>query len=106
MLDELPKQPLTGAAPVVFRPEADENDFTIEQEAVETQADPARWRVHGVRIERVASMTNWDYYESGLRFQRILDAMGISRALEEAGAQDGDVVVVGKTELVWGEQDD
>ena len=65
MLDELPKQPLTAAAPVVFRPEADENDFTIEQEAVETHAEPARWRVHGVRIERVASMTNWDYYESG-----------------------------------------
>ena len=106
MLDELPKQPLTAAAPVVFRPEADENDFTIEQEAVETHAEPARWRVHGVRIERVASMTNWDYYESGLRFQRILDAMGISRALEEAGAQDGDVVVVGKTELVWGEQEE
>ena len=51
-------------------------------------------------------MTNWDYYESGLRFQRILDAMGISRALEEAGTQDGDVVVVGKTELVWGEQEE
>ena len=44
--------------------------------------------------------------ESGLRFQRILDAMGISRALEEAGTQDGDVVVVGKTELVWGEQEE
>ena len=106
MLDELPKQPLTLAPPVVFRPEADENDFEIEHEADETASDPARWRVRGVRIERVAAMTNWDYYESGLRFQRILDAMGISRALEQAGAQDGDVVAIGKTELVWGEQDE
>jgi GTP-binding protein len=105
MLDELPKQPLAQAGPVVFRPEADENEFEIEQETA-GPAEPPRWRVHGIRIERAAAMTNWDYYEAGLRFQRILDAMGISRALEQAGVQDGDVVAIGKTELVWGEQEE
>jgi GTP-binding protein len=105
MLDELPKQPLSQAAPAVFRLEEDEDYFEIKQEATEGAHEPARWRVHGIRIERAAVMTNWEYYEAGLRFQRILDAMGISRALEEAGVEDGDVVAIGKTELVWGEQE-
>lgn len=40
-------------------------------------------------------MTNWDYYEAVRRFQRILEAQGISQALKEAGAKQGDVVMVG-----------
>ena len=39
---------------------------------------------------------NWDYYESVLRFQRILDAQGISEALKECGAKEGDLVMIGK----------
>lgn len=96
-LDELPKPLPVAAQPVIFRPEMDEDYFDIEQ------ADD-HWRVTGIRIERAAAMTNWDYYEAELRFQRILEAMGISRALEAAGVEDGELVVIGNTELVWGEQ--
>lgn len=39
---------------------------------------------------------NWDYYESVQRFHRILDAQGISEALKEEGAQEGDLVMIGK----------
>ena len=46
----------------------------------------------GQEIERTARMTKWDYYEAGLRFQRILNALGITDALREAGIQDGDTV--------------
>jgi GTP-binding protein len=49
-------------------------------------------------------MTNWDYYEAALRFQRILEAMGITQALLEAGIQEGDPVVIGDNELSWGEE--
>jgi cytidyltransferase-like protein len=35
-------------------------------------------------------MTNWDYYEAGMRFQRVLNALGIRQALVEAGVEDGD----------------
>ena len=38
------------------------------------------------------------------RFQRILQAMGIWKELEEAGVEDGDSVVIGSTELTWGEE--
>ena len=79
----------------VFRAEEDEDAFTIERE-------DGCWRVRGRKIERVVAMTNWDYYEAVMRFQRILDAMGISQALEEAGVQEGDAVRIGDAELVWG----
>jgi GTP-binding protein len=59
--------------------------------------------VRGKRIERVVKMTNWDYYEAALRFQRILEAMGITQALEEGGVQEGDTVIIGDVELTWGE---
>jgi hypothetical protein len=40
-------------------------------------------------------MTNWNYYEAVQRFQRILDAEGISEALENKGAKAGDLVMIG-----------
>lgn len=39
--------------------------------------------------------TNWDYYESQLRFQRILEAKGINDALLKAGANQGDLIMIG-----------
>lgn len=61
-----------------------------------------QWRVTGENIERAARMTNWDYYESGMRFQRILRAMGITDALNRAGVAEGDSVFVADVELSWG----
>ena len=84
----------------------DEDYFEIDQEVDPALPDQNRWRVRGVRIERAAAMTNWNYYEAQMRFQRILEALGISDALERAGVKDGDVVMIGGTELIWGEQAD
>ncbi len=61
-----------------------------------------RWRVEGVAIERAAAMTNWDYYEAGMRFQRILKAMGITAALKKAGVEDGDAIQIVDVEFEWG----
>lgn len=61
-----------------------------------------KWLVEGVEIEKAAHMTNWGYYEAAMRFQRILTAMGITDALRDAGAQEGDEVRIGNVELVWG----
>jgi Obg family GTPase CgtA-like protein len=44
----------------------------------------------------VVQTANWDYYESVMRFQRILDAHGISEALKEVGAKEGDLVMIGE----------
>ncbi len=105
LLDELPEPASLADEPVIYRPDIDEDYFEIEREGTERAPGRARWRVSGVRIERAAAMTNWDYYESGLRFQRILDVMGISKALTKAGVEDGDTVAIGSTELVWGDQE-
>ena len=77
-------------------PEEDEHSFQV------SRLEGDLWQVEGVAIERVAQMTNWDYYEAGLRFQRILGAMGISEVLRQQGVQDGDTVLIGGVELTWG----
>jgi Domain of unknown function (DUF1967) len=37
------------------------------------------WVVEGAAISRFAQMTNWDYYEANLRFQKVLEAAGQAR---------------------------
>jgi GTP-binding protein len=59
------------------------------------------YRVAGKRIERAAAMTHWDYADAVLRFQNILETLGVSKALEEAGVQVGDTVYIGDYELEW-----
>lgn len=83
------------AEEVEAEPEVDEKAFTIFK-------DNRGWHVRGVAIERAAVMANWDQEESVARFQRILEALGITIALREAGVTDGDTVYVGKVELQWG----
>jgi GTP-binding protein len=95
-LDNLPADELPHDQLPEITPAPDERRFEI------FQLGDHKWYVEGVAIERAAAMTNWDYYESGMRFQRILRAMGIADALREAGIEEGDIVRVGETELVWG----
>lgn len=62
---------------------------------------PHGFRVSGRQIERAASMTYWEYEEAVNRFQNILETLGITRALQEAGVQPGDSVFIGEFELEW-----
>ncbi len=97
MLDMLPPQEASFESELPeITPEADERVFTIQQVTDDT------WRVNGIAIERVAHMTNWDYYEAAMRFQRILKAMGIVEGLRDAGVEDGDTVQIADIELIWG----
>ncbi len=59
--------------------------------------------VSGARIERAAAMTYWDHDEAVLRFQHILETLGVSDSLESAGVQPGDTVYIGDYELEWSE---
>ena len=98
-LEELPEEPKIEEE-AVFTVEEDENAFRI------TREEDGAWRVIGKKVERAAAMTNWDYYEAAMRFQRILEALGVTQALEEAGVKDGEIVRIGNTELVWGWQEE
>jgi GTP-binding protein len=97
MLDELPEEIVEPVEELPeITPEDDEKRFEI------IQVEEGLWQVEGIAIERAAVMTNWDYYEAAMRFQRILKAMGIHEALREAGVEDGDTVRIATAELVWG----
>lgn len=97
LLDSLPSEIVNPAEELPeITPAADENVFQIHQ------PDEGHFLVTGVAIERIVQMTNWDYYESSLRFQRILRAMGIRSQLDKMGIAEGDTVQIGEMELVWG----
>src|SRR6185369_9821562 len=95
-VDSLPPMEPTPISemPLYELPE-DEVVFTIEREG------EGVFRVKGRRIERAAMMTHWDYEDAIMRFQQILETLGISAALEEAGVQVGDTVYIGDYELEW-----
>jgi GTP-binding protein len=95
LLDELP----AGAAPPeempVYGLEEDGLAFEI------SKLGKGEWQVSGAHIERAAAMTYWEYPEAVVRFQRILETLGVYQSLIEAGVQQGDVVHIGDHELEW-----
>jgi len=96
--DSLPEETASPVAemPVYELPE-EEAPFRVSQE------DDGIFRVSGRRIERAAAMTYWDNEEAVSHFQNILEVLGVSAALEEAGVQVGDTVMIGDHELEWTE---
>lgn len=103
ILDALPRQEKIVSSDVmpVFRPSPNEDAFTIEREG--KSADAQIFRVRGIKVERVAQMTNWDQEDGVRRTHRVLQAMGVNDALRAAGVKDGDFVRIGDVELEWGE---
>ena len=106
-LAELPRpEPVAAEAAGTGRPRR----YTLDDAADERHYEVERlsrhhFRVEGVRIERLASMTDFANEEAAERFQRVLVASGIAAGLTAAGIADGDVVHLGDYELVWGEQE-
>ncbi|MEK7311494.1 MAG: GTPase ObgE [Chloroflexota bacterium] len=94
LLAEAPPAPTYAAMPV-YRPGVSPDAFEIRQEG------EGVWRVTGKKIERAAQMTYWEYDDSARRFQNILEALGIRKALTEAGVKEGDTVIIGEAELEW-----
>ena len=79
----------------VYSPEADPREFTI------TREDDGGWRLHGVSIERAATMTYWEHHGSVRRFQKIMQTLGVYEALREKGITEGETVRIGEFELEW-----
>lgn len=79
----------------VLRPQP-EDAFTVTRER-------GAFVVRGKRVERAVAMTNQESDEGMDRLQVTMGKMGVTKALEEAGVQVGDLVRFGKVELYWGE---
>ncbi len=82
----------------IITPEVNEDTFTIVAEGFHN------WRVNGAKIERIAAMTYFEFNATLVRFQQIMEGMGITEALQEAGVQAGDIVHIGNESLEWGEE--
>ncbi len=96
LMDELPE---TDTVPTMDTPVY---ELPVDEVAFEITKDAdGAYHVTGARIERAAAMTYWDYEEAVLRFQRILETLGVSDALVKAGVQVGDTVYIGDFELEW-----
>jgi len=95
LVESMPKEASVLEMPV-YRAEVDEKAFLIEKSS-------DRYVIKGIEIERAAEMTYWDNFESIRRFQRILQALGITERLREEGVNEGDIIQIGKYELVWTE---
>lgn len=96
MLDKAPEVAPAVSEEIVIRAAEEDSVFTIEREN-------GGWRVRGRKIERIAAMTYFEFEATLLRFQQILESMGISAALEEAGVEIGDTVYIGDDALEWAE---
>jgi GTP-binding protein len=97
MLDSLPEEEPEVAGLPVYQLGEDPLAFSVDRLSGD------EFRVSGKRIERAVAMTYWDYDQAVTRFQRILESMGITAALEEAGVRTGDTVYIGEYELEWAE---
>lgn len=94
LLAEAPPAPVLEELPI-YRPAFADDDFTISR-------DPdGAFRVAGRKIERAAHMTYWEFDEAVVRFQKILEALGVRKGLEAAGVEEGDTVRIGEYELEW-----
>ena len=80
----------------VYRPVEDPRAFSIQRE-------PDGYRVKSIAIERAAEMTPWDQSGSVRRFQKLMERLGVDKALREAGAKEGDTVYIGEYELEYQE---
>ena len=93
LLAEAPELPPTTEVPV-YTVSSDPREFTIQR------ADRG-WRVKGEAIERAAAMTYWEFDQSVNRFQRLLETLGVEKALRKAGIKNGETVYIGEYELEW-----
>ncbi len=74
---------------VVYRYEPKRPDFTIEK------LGPHRFKVVSEKVDRLAEQVDFDKEADTYQFAMTLQKMGIDAALYEAGARDGDQVIVG-----------
>lgn len=93
LLLSTPNAPKEALVPV-YHPQSDPRQYEITRTS-------NGWRISGTSIERAAAMTYWDNDDFIRRFHRILEALGIGKALRDAGVKDGDTVSVGDYELEW-----
>ena len=73
---------------VVYRYEPKRPDFYVEKDA------PGRWKVVSQKVDNLCDQYDLDDPDQAYQFALQLGRMGVDRALREAGARDGDQVII------------
>ncbi|UMZ72884.1 GTPase ObgE [Natranaerofaba carboxydovora] len=85
------------------KPEKEDKLITTNEEdfiEIERQ-EGSVFLVKNKKLERIASMTDFDNEEAFDKFQRIIEKVGLEDLLKEKGIRDGDVVKIGKIEFEY-----
>jgi GTP-binding protein len=101
LLAELPKPLLVSGAESPALPVRPGSGLPEDKSFTVTRDLDGAYLVRGSYIERIVKMTQWEYYDAVMRFQRIMQALSITEALRAKGIQEGDVVRIGEKELAW-----
>ncbi|NME98987.1 GTPase ObgE [Aneurinibacillus aneurinilyticus] len=97
LLEETPAVPLVEdvadeETTVLYKAEAEEDTFTVRREN-------EMYVVEGEKLEKLVKMTNLNSRDSIQRFARMMRNMGVDDALRKKGAENGDIVRIGKFEF-------
>jgi GTP-binding protein len=71
------------------------------EDKFEVRVQDGFYRVSGIKVERLAAMTDFENEEAARRAGRILAKMGVIEELERLGIKEGDTVLIGKQELEY-----
>ncbi|MFC0212583.1 GTPase ObgE [Paenibacillus chartarius] len=83
----------------IYRLEQDDDDsFTIRREN-------DVFIVEGAAVERLAKRTDFNRYDSAVRFANILRKMGVDNELRRRGAVDGQTIRIGELEFEFSEKE-
>jgi len=89
----------TGPRRYTLDDETDEEHYEVER------MSRHHFSIQGIKIERLAKMTDFGNDEASERFQRVLQSAGIVKKLDAIGIEEGDTVHLAGIELLWGEQE-
>ncbi|MEG0727764.1 MAG: Obg family GTPase CgtA, partial [Erysipelothrix sp.] len=82
---------------VVYKYEAPKREFDVERVNAET------YRVAGDAIDRIFRQFEFDSEESVIQFGLAMKRLGVDQALRDAGARDGDTVILADVQFIFDE---
>jgi GTPase len=95
-LSDLPPAASFGPSPGEYKV------FTLEpEEELQVVEEDDGFTVRGRKVERLIAMTDLSRPQAVDYLQTQLQRLGVTKALERAGAHSGDRVRIGKEELIW-----
>ncbi|CAM9920455.1 unnamed protein product [Ascophyllum nodosum] len=86
-----------------FAEEAEDEDEISETASRVFASGNHRWSIRDARLSQMCFNTDWEYYGAVGRFLKVMESLGVLHELREAGAVNGDVIVVADKEITLAE---